>query len=53
MCPIQMLGAVGGYAKSHYYLGTPEFRDQKPKRKHIKKIRPKPKSSIQIIKPPE
>lgn len=46
-----MLGSVAGYAKSHYYLGTPEFRDEKPKRKRIKKITPKPKTPIQIIKP--
>ena len=51
MSVIEMLGAVVGYAKNHYYLGTPEFREEKPKKKIVKKIKPKPKSSIQIIKP--
>jgi hypothetical protein len=51
MSRIEMLGAVGGYSKNHYYLGTPEFREEKPKKKIVKKIRPKQRSSIQVIKP--
>lgn len=47
-----MTGSVAGYSKSHYYLGTPQFKDEKPRRKIIKKIKPQPRHQpYQIIKP--
>lgn len=46
-----MIGAVAGYSSSHYYLGTPEFRDDKPKKRPIRRIYPKRKKQIIIINP--
>lgn len=51
MCTNAMIGAVAGYSKAHYYLGTPEFRDDKPKKRPIKRIRPKKKKTVIEIKP--
>lgn len=52
MCTMLMAGSVAGYAKTHYYLGTPQYKDEKPRRKIIKKISPtKRHQSFQVIKP--
>ena len=53
-----MLGSVAGYAKHHYYLGTPEERRStrkptglyKAKKKWIKRINPRKKQYPMIIK---
>lgn len=53
-----MLGSVAGYAKHHYYLGTPEQRREtkacgslyKGKKKWIKRINPRKKKYPMIIK---
>lgn len=48
-----MLGAVAGYSKHHRYFGTPEIKQNLPKKRSFKKIlRPKKRSqAIQYIQP--
>lgn len=50
MCTFLMVGVVAGYSKHHTYLGSPQLREEKPRRRRIKVIRPKPKwEAIQYI----
>lgn len=50
MCAFLMVGVVTGYSKHHTYLGSPQLREEKPRRRRIKVIRPKPKwEAIQYI----
>lgn len=46
-----MIGAVTGYAKHHTYLGTPELKQNLPKKKRspIKIIRGRKSKPIQYI----
>lgn len=57
-----MLGSVAGYAKHHYYLGTPQDRTTsqktgelygKSKKRWVKTIRPKKKKFPMIICEPK
>lgn len=45
-----MSGSVSGYAKKHYFLGTPECR-RNLRRKKFVKILPKQKAALKTIKP--
>lgn len=48
-----MDGVVAGYAKKHQYLGSPQLKQNLPLRKKdyfIKKIKPKQRKKVQIIK---
>lgn len=46
-----MSGVVAGYSKSHYYLGSPEVKNVKRRKKVFKKILPSIKAkNIQLIK---
>ena len=53
MGTIKMLGVVAGYSKRHRYFGTPEVKQNLPKKSCNKKIlRPKRRTqAIQYIKP--
>lgn len=45
-----MVGSVTGYAKQHTYLGSPEIKQELPKKRNpVKVIRPKKIKSIQYI----
>lgn len=48
-----MEGVVAGYSKKHWYLGTPELKQnrvQRPKDYFIKKIKPRQRKKVQTIK---
>jgi hypothetical protein len=45
-----MSGAVAGYSKKHYYLGTPEERQER-KQKGVRKIMPRRRPAVKKIKP--
>jgi hypothetical protein len=46
-----MAGVVAGYAKTHYYLGSPEMKNLKRRKRVVKKILPSIKSKhLQVLK---